>query len=516
MTSNGATRGLDGITTALDRVTDWVDPSKGAAIIVFVTPFVDAPVNSEALPAAQSLALRATESHVPIYVLHTNLVGQLPEPLQTLAQNSGGEYLLLPQEQSTLGPALESFYASMIPLRGYYTLSYRSRVGDSGPRRVQVSLTDGSSVSAEASYMISLSPATVLLTSPASGTDLEVPRKPENPLDAIHIASAIESWPDGHPRQIASAQLLVNGDPIPEAEAVIGTDTVEITWLPSPDQYDNKSQVQIAVQTVDELGITSTTVPVDVSLSFKGGASTTLIILGSVLAMLLITAAGTTGFLLLRRRGMQPIAAVRSIVPGYSQAEPIKGSPRKVSNTLVSATGDFPEESGTVTGSLQVIEGPADLIDQRIPIKRPRMILGRDPDTADAAFFVEEQSSVSGAHCTITYLRGEFLLQDSGSRNGTFLNGQRVSPDQGYSLQDGDEIVLGKVAMNGVKLVAQLSQRSPRVQTDRAATQVDPADHTDPGTGRNTTVEMDDDDDDLRPASADNSASDDDWMDDLG
>ncbi|MEM6528066.1 MAG: FHA domain-containing protein [Chloroflexota bacterium] len=40
---------------------------------------------------------------------------------------------------------------------------------------------------------------------------------------------------------------------------------------------------------------------------------------------------------------------------------------------------------------------------------------------------------------------GTLMLIDMGSRNGTFLNGQQLTPQQGRVLRDGDDILFGQV-----------------------------------------------------------------------
>jgi len=50
---------------------------------------------------------------------------------------------------------------------------------------------------------------------------------------------------------------------------------------------------------------------------------------------------------------------------------------------------------------------------------------------------------VSGTHAQIIAEDDVFRLTDLGSTNGTFLNGQRLNPNEPVVLQAGDEITLG-------------------------------------------------------------------------
>ncbi len=65
--------------------------------------------------------------------------------------------------------------------------------------------------------------------------------------------------------------------------------------------------------------------------------------------------------------------------------------------------------------------------------------MGRAP----RADFVVDAAMVSRVHCRFTLKEGEPLqLEDLGSTNGTFVNGQKVSKT---TLNDGDKLTVGRV-----------------------------------------------------------------------
>ncbi|WP_437616481.1 sigma 54-interacting transcriptional regulator [Sorangium sp. So ce834] len=66
------------------------------------------------------------------------------------------------------------------------------------------------------------------------------------------------------------------------------------------------------------------------------------------------------------------------------------------------------------------------------------VVVGRDP-SADVAI---PERSLSRRHARFTFQRGDVLIEDLGSTNGTFLSGHRV--EQGI-LKPGDEVVLGEI-----------------------------------------------------------------------
>lgn len=56
-----------------------------------------------------------------------------------------------------------------------------------------------------------------------------------------------------------------------------------------------------------------------------------------------------------------------------------------------------------------------------------------------------EDISVSSRHAVLTLIHGDYVLRDTGSTNGTRLNGQELEPETDHRLQDGDTILFGKV-----------------------------------------------------------------------
>lgn len=57
----------------------------------------------------------------------------------------------------------------------------------------------------------------------------------------------------------------------------------------------------------------------------------------------------------------------------------------------------------------------------------------------------DPEAKVSRRHAQITRRNGKYLIEDLGSTNGTFVNrGRRLLPGDRQTLQDGDEIIVGK------------------------------------------------------------------------
>jgi hypothetical protein len=57
----------------------------------------------------------------------------------------------------------------------------------------------------------------------------------------------------------------------------------------------------------------------------------------------------------------------------------------------------------------------------------------------------DPEAKVSRRHARISRRDGEYVIEDLGSTNGTFVNrGHRLSPGDRQALKDGDEIIVGK------------------------------------------------------------------------
>jgi ABC-type multidrug transport system ATPase subunit/predicted component of type VI protein secretion system len=85
---------------------------------------------------------------------------------------------------------------------------------------------------------------------------------------------------------------------------------------------------------------------------------------------------------------------------------------------------------------LTVHEGTAP--GQEVELTQNEMIMGRD----SACDLVFPSPAISRRHARIFFQNGEYLLEDLGSSNGTFVNSKRLSVP--HTLKDGDQIYLGK------------------------------------------------------------------------
>lgn len=82
-----------------------------------------------------------------------------------------------------------------------------------------------------------------------------------------------------------------------------------------------------------------------------------------------------------------------------------------------------------------------------------QLVMGRlDPETQEApqidlSRFDAIDNGISRRHAAITHKENTLQLVDLHAANGTFLNGQKLVPEQPRVLRDGDDIRLGRLVI---------------------------------------------------------------------
>lgn len=79
---------------------------------------------------------------------------------------------------------------------------------------------------------------------------------------------------------------------------------------------------------------------------------------------------------------------------------------------------------------------------RRMDISGTSFVLGKDPGRVNGIIY--NHSAVSRQHCVILRENGGCYIQDLGSKNGTYVNGQYVSVGSRVALHDGDRIKLAE------------------------------------------------------------------------
>lgn len=448
---SGSTKGLLGIEDAIARLNELVPvPGSQTTAVVFVTRYIEDPSANVAETAAQNTAALARSSFISIHTLQTDPNQLRSSALQILGEASNGSYAGI--RSSTYLSAASSMYEAIDAQRTYYSVSYRSPVADSGERQITINTPERPGQGVIGLYNIELDPPGLSILEPVPGSTVR--NEPTYGPDGetlvfqttrIRVAAEI-AWPDGFPRGIERAELLVNGNPEDSVEVSVGQTRIEFSWDLSDVTTVGPNNIELEVRATDELGLegsTDSNVNVEVILPPTPEPTglqltPTFFLVGTpLLCVLGVLTAGVVGgaIYFIRRRS----------VPG--QLAPAD-APDEIGATVMGPDA----VGGLALATLTVIEGPKGLVDEPLKIISEKTTLGRHPSLTDLSFYADEPSSVSRIHATIELTDNLFRIIDNNSSAGTRLNGRKIQADTAVDLADGDEIVLGDLARRGVKL----------------------------------------------------------------
>jgi pSer/pThr/pTyr-binding forkhead associated (FHA) protein len=92
---------------------------------------------------------------------------------------------------------------------------------------------------------------------------------------------------------------------------------------------------------------------------------------------------------------------------------------------------------------------------REFPLRQGENLLGRSEDAAARI----DAATVSRHHARILVSQAGATLEDLGSKNGTFLRGERLTGPR--ALRDGDELCLGRI-----RLTFRMTARQASTQTE--------------------------------------------------
>ena len=95
------------------------------------------------------------------------------------------------------------------------------------------------------------------------------------------------------------------------------------------------------------------------------------------------------------------------------------------------------------SGGAKMVTIKTECSEQKIPIKQPRMLIGRSPDCQIA---LSDRFS-SGHHAELVLTESGWKVRDLGSSNGTFVDGKRIPSGQAITLRIGEELKIGSSAI---------------------------------------------------------------------
>ena len=463
-----------------------------AQAIVFLTRQLESNIGYNTLVA------RSTELGIPIYtfLLRPSLRPQVagsnggtptPPPLdelvRDLANDTRGQFVLMDDNAAT---NMRGAFDDLARRGQQYSIVYRVGDNQSGTRTVTLTLPGAAGpVSDSSSYDFAVQPLRVTIDSPTTGAIIDRPAPAEGEAalaDPIRVHATVD-FGENPARRVLSADLLANGAVVATLDqdqllSQVNSDTVplDLFWDMADRIAAEEMAYTLAVRVVDELGESGISESVGVTVRIAPG--TTILVDGTP-----VVVTATPG-------APQPTATP---IPCFSPSplcerveRPIRANPVAAISLLVALLalllaalmwinrGKAPVQRLTqsvqrgidrltnryrrteVRAYLELLAGDGD-VGHRYEIYGDTPI-GRSRQNAELLFQQEtENSPISRLHCTITDEEDHFMLRDEDSANGTFLNGERLTPVVTYRLKDGDVIELARVERGGVRLRFELA-----------------------------------------------------------
>lgn len=395
-----------------------------------------------------------------------------------LTEPSRGNWVHMPQAEE-IGPLFETITGN----RSQFELVYRSGLATSGPRLITAEL-EGAQAQAEAALEIAPPTADVVVDN--SRPIRRVAPEPGAPLPEAEPSSqpivAQVSWPDGYPRAITEATLLVNGDPQP-AVAEPPIDEGGLLSLEWDISRLDEGSYDLTIQVVDELGLEGQSAPLPMGVVVEGMApeeppaeavptaaaqgegeslsdgvaeNLSLLTIGvAFLALFAAVAVLIVAVVLMRRRQAAP--AVAPVAQTAPEAIPQALADHDATQVIMPAF----VASKQATAYFEVLENAPDH-QGNIPITGDSVTIGRDSSLAQVVF---ADKSVSRLHARIMQSGGSFRLYDEGSASGTYINYEQVGLTP-QVLNNNDDVHIGRV---------HLRFHVTSVEDDADSTQVMPA-----------------------------------------
>jgi len=379
---------------------------------------------------------------IPIYIIlcRPDETTYWSEALPPLAEVTGGEFIATYENEDP-----ERLFEDIVARRTQFHLIYESSLASVGKRRLRLEVVGAPEpIMATSSYSMDLLPPQVELISPT--VELIERGGSEDPAQAepafVTVVARV-TWPDGSPRAIQAARLLVDG--IAVGQAALSQDQVEIAWDIRAFQSESWTPVSLQVEMMDEFGLRGVSEPVNLAIQYappesKGWSWPENILLYVAIGVALL-ALGVALFLFFNRERMGGAwQEARDNVADFVERVTGRRTALVASAFLVPLEGfdEKPSKSYEIYGTTAI---------------------GRSRRHADLLFHIgEDDSPISRLHCTILDEDDRLALRDEDSSNGTYVNGEQLRPLQAVTLHDGDIIDIAPLERGGVRLMFQLAR----------------------------------------------------------
>lgn len=445
----GSTALYDSVIALVGQIGGMKPQPNMAASVVLISDGTD-PGTSQAQPG--DVTQRAAAAGVPVHTLHLEnpALGAGLELgrayMRDLATGSRGVAAELAD-----AAGLSAVWARIAGSRDHSWIRYNVPEAAGGTVPVEVSLLNNRDTKAATEVTISTAAPNIVIELPRESRSLTVPDL-EEPVE-LQLSTTV-SWLDGVEREVTAAQLLVNGQQaadIPVAD--LASFTAPISNLIIGDN-------RLEVVATDSQGITSTSAPVIITVAEGERLEVPEALQPSgfsfnwtwLLWLLAVAGLAAVGFWLWRNRKARAAAA-----PATNRSRRRRRGTRPPVTTPTAAgvyddldAGDDlpiarPEgyEAPFVMAHLEVIDAQT-LMPEELTLGDTEVRIGRSPAQAHIAF--RDDITVSRYHAVLRLEGSRYRIYDAGSTSGTYVN-ERLVPEYGLQLGDGDEIQMGAVRL---------------------------------------------------------------------
>jgi hypothetical protein len=335
--------------------------------------------------------------------------------------------------------------------REQFTANYRSIIGESGDRNISLLYQNKDITNLIQTYAITITNPSVTITSPADGSVIQQSSSGSNsPTSDLVTVEFSLSWPDGHERNLKSADLVVTSPGGTSTAMTISAGApLKFSWNIGEYTRQKYKTLTIAVKTTDEFGLTSTSQIVSLNIKYVTSLNTWLLYsLYAIVIILLVV------FIVMFRR-IKSVATTGAVGQFFRDVKTIITGRRR----------------GKPVASLRVIEGPVSMLNEELPIYTESVKLGRDPNRTDFSFFTpDSNSSVGRLHCRIERVGGSWrIVALPTTESETFVDNQAIPSIEPYPLHSGQTVRMGYLAQQPVVFIFNVEQDSDQQTMESSA-----------------------------------------------
>ena len=434
--------------------------------------FITAPQAAEGVIGLQSLAARAAELGVRIYVWVIAPLEffdqQDSAPLRAVSGQTGGRFFAFSGSETV--PSLEEILS---PLRTIYQITYTSRLTTSGSHQAAILLTLGETqvTSPSQTFELTLLPPQLVFVSLPSLIQRSVPSEQDTgqtstaTIELLPVEQALEvmiSFPDDYVRPLVRTTLYVDGMIVAENTS---PPFENFTW--DLRGYLQSGTHVLQVEALDSLGMTGVSLEMSVQVEVAtpqvnilaallrnklmlAGIAATLAV--AVLALVLILSgklrpphpahprkpSGSSKRPAAHPRRSEPVLQSEPIPPVAPAADGEKTRPRRRDTQPTAPRKPATKPLAYLT---PLVEAGGETLPTVLPLYDEQAVLGSDPSKATVLL---ANASVEAVHAILHWEAGSFRLVDNGTVAGSWVNYAPVGP-QGVRLAHNDLVYAGRV-----------------------------------------------------------------------